>query len=200
MTEYECKNCKNEKTCPSKKGSHKYCFEPQAEKECNEMEWNVYCYNINKNQIEKFNIFHHHGFVKYYSEYLKTSPNKETFAEAIRKELSYYFRCKSEYELIIKRAENNRVFLYPWIGGRDPETEKIEVTSDANFDWLSFAKEHINKQIYKNEAKIDVYNQVIFEFDKFIDYVWKSNHDLLNQDFEPRKKGGMNNDRTREID
>lgn len=27
MAEYECKNCKNEKTCPSKKGSHKYCFE-----------------------------------------------------------------------------------------------------------------------------------------------------------------------------
>lgn len=117
------------------------------------MEWYVYNYNFNVHKIETLNIFHHHGFVKYYSKYLKTSPNKETFAEAIRKELSYYFRCKSEYELIIKRAEDNRVFLYPWIGGRDPETEKIEVTNETDFDWLIFAKEHIGKQIYKIKMK-----------------------------------------------
>ena len=40
----------------------------------------------------------------------------------------------------------------------------------------------------------------MFEFDKFIGYAWKSNHDLLNQDSESQKKGSMNNDRTREID
>lgn len=34
MAEYECKNCKNEKICPSKKGSHKYCFDLRVERVC----------------------------------------------------------------------------------------------------------------------------------------------------------------------
>lgn len=27
----KCKDCKKEKTCPSKEGSHKYCFEPKPQ-------------------------------------------------------------------------------------------------------------------------------------------------------------------------
>jgi hypothetical protein len=41
-----------------------------------------------------------------------------------------------------------------------------------NFDWLGFAKYHIDDQVYKSEAKIDVYNQVMFAWDKFIDNCW----------------------------
>lgn len=136
------------------------------------MEWNVYHYNINKNKIEKFNIFHHLCFVRDFDMHLKTLSSKEAFAEAIRKELSYYFQHTSEYELIIKLTEDNKVFLYPWCDGCNFEDEKIDVTNETDFDWLTFAKEHINKQIYKNESKIDIYDQVTFQFNEFIDYAW----------------------------
>lgn len=139
------------------------------------MEWFVYHYNINKHEIEAFNIFKHGSFAKYCNIHLNTMSDKEQFANAIKDELRYYFWSKSEYELIVKLTDDNRVFLYPWCGSRNSEDEKIEVTDEKDFDWISFAKQHISKQIYKNEAKIDVSDQVRFQFDEFVDYVWNCN-------------------------
>lgn len=139
------------------------------------MTWNVYNYNFNVHKIETFNIFRHGSFTQYVLRAMRDCKDKTDFAKAIRGELLYYFWSKSEYELIVKLTDDNRVFLYPWCGSRNPEGEKIEVTDEKDFDWISFAKQHINKQIYKNEAKIDVSNQVRFQFDEFVDYVWNYN-------------------------
>lgn len=136
------------------------------------MEWFVYHYNINKHEIEAFNIFKHGSFAKYCNIHLNTMSDKEQFANAIKDELRYYFWSKSEYELIVRLTDDDRVFLLPWCGSRNPEGEKLEVANETNFDWLGFAKQHIGKQIYKNEAKIDVSDQVRFQFDEFIDYMW----------------------------
>mgnify|MGYP003180072099 CR=1 FL=1 len=136
------------------------------------MIWNVYNYNFNAHKIEKFNIFDHGGFAKYFGKHIRTIKNKAEFAEAVRKELFYYYGSKAEWELVVKLTEDNRVFLYPWCGSSNPDNEKIEVTNETNFDWLGFAKQHIGKQIYKNETKIDVSDQVRFQFDEFIDYMW----------------------------
>lgn len=136
------------------------------------MEWYVYNYNFNAHKIEKFNIFRHGSFTQYVYRAARDCKDKADFAKAIRGELLYYFWSKSEYELIIKLTDDNRVFLYPWCGSSNPDNEKIEVTNETNFDWLGFAKQHISKQIYKNEAKIDVSNQVRFQFDEFVDYMW----------------------------
>lgn len=141
------------------------------------MTWNVYCYNFSSNIIMTYNIFRHGRFREYAYKTLKNCKDKTDFTKAIRGELLYYFWSKSECELIIKLTDDNRVFLYPWCGSSNPDNEKIEVTDETDFDWLGFAKEHIDKQIYKNEAKIDIYDQVMFQFDKFIDYVWNERSD-----------------------
>lgn len=133
------------------------------------MEWNVCCYNCNADEIEAFNIFHHGRFREDTQEALKIAKNKAEFALIIKRELQYYFWSKSEYELIVRLTDDDRVFLLPWCGSRNPETEKIEVTNEH---WLTFAKFHINRQIYANEAKIDIYDQVIFKWNDFIDYCW----------------------------
>lgn len=59
MAEYECKNCKNEKTCPSKKGSHKYCFEPRVKNEYIEREVLIDEINrcVNWNTNNEYNIY-----------------------------------------------------------------------------------------------------------------------------------------------
>ena len=139
------------------------------------MTWNVYCYDFNHNKIETFNIFDHGGFAKYFGKHIRTIKDKTEFAEAVRKELFYYYGSKAEWELVVKLTEDNRVFLYPWCGSRNPEGEKLEVTNEMNFDWMGLAKYHIDNQFYKSEAKIDVFDQVRFQFDKFIDYVWNHN-------------------------
>lgn len=135
----------------------------------------VYVYNINAHKIEIFNIFNHGSFTQYAYKAVKNCKDKADFAKAIRGELFYYYGSKAEWELVVKLTEDNRVFLYPWCGSRNPEGEKIEVTNEMNFDWLGFAKYHIDNQVYKSEAKIDVFDQVRFQFDEFVDYVWNHN-------------------------
>ena len=141
------------------------------------MEWNVHYFNINRQKIETFNIFDHYTFNKYVQAYLKKCKNKEDLASHLKSELQYHFWSKCEWELIVKINEDNHIFLIPWVGCREPEKVRIDVTDDTSFDWKSFAKHHIGRQIYKNEAKIDVYDQVMWNFDAFIDYWWdfKSN-------------------------
>lgn len=138
------------------------------------MEWNVFCYNINKGKIETFNIFDHWKITEDVQKSLKKFKDKNEFKKEIESYLMYYFWSKSQYELIIEITESNRIFLIPWCGCREPEKAKIDVTDDASFDWRRFAEKHIDKQVYKNKKKIDVYDQVMFNFEAFVDYVWSN--------------------------
>ena len=138
------------------------------------LKWSVFYYDINKNKITTYNIFNHCGFNKYVEKALEISKTKEEFAETLRRELMYYFWSKAEWELVIELDEDNHIFLIPWCGCRNPEEIKIDVTNDTRFDWNGFAKKHIKRQIYKNEAKVDVYNQIEYVWDNFLEYVWNS--------------------------
>ena len=142
------------------------------------MEWNVYIYSINRNKIEPYNIFNHWSFVKDIKKHIKKYKYKDELSEKIKYELLYYFWSKCEWELIIEITEDNRIFLNPWVGCRNPEEVRIDVTDDASFDWRSFAEYHISKQIYNNEAKIDVFNQIMFNYDSFIDYCWEHKKEI----------------------
>ena len=99
------------------------------------LEWNVFYHSINKNEITTFNIFRHGSFYDDVQKSLKKFKDKNEFAEELRRWLSYYFRFKSEYEIIIS----------PWCGGRDTK-----------------------------DVKIDIYTQVMNNWDIFLDYVWNS--------------------------
>ena len=138
------------------------------------MEWNVYRYNCNSNKIEQYNIFEHGSFDKYLKKAYKECKAKEEFAERIKSELRYCFWSKSQHELIIEITEDNRIFLNPWVGCRNPEEIKIDVTDDTNFDWHSFSAHHTEKQIYKNKAKIDIFDQVVWNWEEFVDYAWNN--------------------------
>lgn len=138
------------------------------------LEWNVFYYDINRNKITTFNIFRHSGFNKYVEKAFKTSKTKEEFSGSLRREVMYYFWSKAEWELIIELTKDNHIFLIPWCGCRNPEEVKIDVTNDTSFDWKSFTKKHIERQIYKNEAKINVYDQIAYVWDNFLEYVWGS--------------------------
>lgn len=138
------------------------------------LEWNVFYYDINRNKITIYNIFRHSRFNKYVEKAFEKCKTKEEFAEILRRELMYYFWSKAEWELIIELTKDNHVFLIPWCGCRNPEEIKIDVTNDTSFDWSNFAKKQIERQIYKNEAKIDVYDQIEYIWDNFLEYVWNS--------------------------
>lgn len=104
----------------------------------------------------------------------KKSATKAEFADALRREFMWRFWSKAEWELIITKTDEGRVILSPWCGSRDPNLSAIDVTDDPTFDWSGFANEHIKKQIFKDYAKIDVYDQIMYgdRFDKLVDELW----------------------------
>ena len=107
------------------------------------MKWMVYYHNINADRIETFNVFRHGGVVADIAAAVKKRKNKEEFAEELRRSIFYYFRSKSEWEILV----------YPWCGSRSNEP-----------------------------IKVDVYNQIMNNWDVFLEYTWEHRKHLTYGD------------------
>lgn len=136
------------------------------------MSWLVKNFDCNAQKIKDYDV------LKYREDDIKKlkkkCATKEEFANKLRTEMMFRYWSKCEYELIIRLTEDGRVILRPWCGCYYPDKVEINVTDDTSFDWKGFAAEHINKQIFKNEAKIDIYDQLTYkdQFEKLVDYCW----------------------------
>ena len=143
-------------------------------KEVKPFSWIVKIFDCNAQKIKDYDI------LKYREDDIKKLrkkyTTKEEFAEALRRECMYRFWSKAEWELIIECIEDSRVILRPWCGCYNPDEVKIDVTDDTSFDWQGFAAKHIKKQIFKNKAKIDVWDQIEYRWDEFVEYVWEYHH------------------------
>ena len=107
-------------------------------------------------------------------KFKKECSTKDEFAERLRREFMWRYWSKAEYELIITRTKEGRILLTPWCGCREPDKATVDVTDDKQLDWSAFADHHIRKQIFETQAKIDVYDQIMFDdrFDKLVDTLW----------------------------
>ena len=128
------------------------------------MIWNVYCENFNNNSIIKYNIFNHKSFAKDVNELLKENTTKDEFAEQLKRSLMYWFWGKSEYEVVITS----------WITYIDRE-ELNRINSEYeeyNDKWGHYPyKINISPDVSK---KIDIYSQVMLNWEQFVDYVWSN--------------------------
>lgn len=134
------------------------------------LSWKVKNYSINHGNHYDYDV------LKYRQDDIKKlkkkCATKEEFAITMRYEMRYQYWSRAEYEVIIEIDENNRIWLKPWVGWINPDEAALDVTDDASFDWRGFAEKHICRQIYKNKAKIDIWDQIEYRFDEFIDYLW----------------------------
>ena len=93
--------------------------------------WNVYIENINKSQIEVYNIFDHSGFnkdlLKIYDEY---KDNKDEFLIKLQRSLQYYFWSKCEWEII----------LSDWPPSRKFNDKKVSVYDQLVLNWNIFTE------------------------------------------------------------
>ena len=107
------------------------------------LEYNVWVYNINKQKIEKYNVFYHCGFYREVENLLKNDRlSIEDFSEKVKMQAMYYFWSKTEWEIVIR----------PWCGCRDVE---------------------------KAAKKIDVYDQLIINWNNFIKYIWNNKQEVI---------------------
>ncbi len=129
-------------------------------------------YNCNVNKIEDYDVLNRRE--PEIKKLKKKCATREDFANTLRGEFMYRFWSKAEWELIITKTEDGRVILSPWCGCSDPDSVLIDVTSDTNFNWSGFADEHIKRQVFKNRAKIDVYDQIMYgdRFSNLVDELW----------------------------
>ena len=126
------------------------------------LEWNVYTYDFNSKEIEVFNIFNHGRFLEDIKKNLKKCETKEEFAELLRRDLFYYFGSKCEWEIVI--------------------TSWVPHITTSELDRLNAAREETLKKygrepysLYVNPEvgeKIDVYSQVLMNFQHVVDYIW----------------------------
>lgn len=146
------------------------------------MRWTVKYFDCNRQVITDYDLFPY--FKTFLLTLKKKKKTKEEFAKAIRSELMYHYWSKCQYELIIRRNEDGRIQLLPWVGCKDNELAAVDVTEDTEFDWHGFADKHIANQIYGAKAKIDIWDQVEYRFDEFVSYCWEG----INTRKPPRKR------------
>lgn len=137
------------------------------------MEWCVYKFDVNKQKIEKFNVFDHYRLLEDIKKNCKKLKDKDEFLNQLKKDIQYYYWSKVEYELVIKKV-TDKIYLYPWCGCRFPDKVKIDVTNDEILNWKDFASKHIATQIFYTEAKIDIYDQLEYMWEEFSEYVWNN--------------------------
>ena len=141
-----------------------------AKREFEPLSWKVKNYFTGTNNVWDYDVLQYRE--DQIKKFKKKCDTKEEFADTMESEMRWQYWSRAEYEVIIEIDDNNRIYLKPWVGCKDPEGVKIDVTDDTGFDWRGFAAEHIGRQIYKNAAKIDIFDQLQWKWDEFIDYCW----------------------------
>ena len=128
------------------------------------LEWNVFRYDVNKNQIVTFNIFNHWKFNEDVQKSLKKFKDKDEFTEHLRRDLMYYFWSKYEYEVIITSFP-------PYI----TMSELDSLNEERALHKEKYGRDYVRLNVCPDTGvKIDIYTQVMNNFNIFVDYVWNS--------------------------
>ena len=131
------------------------------------MIWNVYREDFNNRAIVKYNIFNHGGFAQDVNKLLKEDITKDEFAEQLKRSLRYYFWGKSESEVVITSWP---VYI------DKTELDRLNITyEEYNNKWGHYPyKINVVPDIGE---KIDIYSQVMMNFDIFVDMIWREKND-----------------------
>lgn len=134
------------------------------------MVWNVYREDFNNSGIRKYNIFDHNGFAKDIKKLLKADVSKDEFANQLKRFLMYWFWCKSEHEVVITS--------WPVYIDKE-ELDRINTEyEEYNNKWGHYPyKIHIAPEVGK---KINIYSQVMMNWEQFVNYVWINKDKLSN--------------------
>lgn len=141
-----------------------------AKQEFKQLSWIVTNYDCNANKIRDYDV------LKYKEDDIKKLKKKcntiDEFAENLKRKLKWQYWSRSEYELILTLTDDNRIILTPWCGCRNLEEVAIDVTDRTDFNWRGFTEKYISIKGHNNTIKIDIWDQIEFEFDEFVDYCW----------------------------
>ena len=135
-----------------------------------DMHWAVMYYNCNARRLETYNIlWYREEFIK---NLKKKVTSKEEFIQKMKSEMMHHHWSKSEWEVILTNKDS-RIIMSPLIGREDIE---VDVTDRKDFDWVDFFNKQAEHYRNKTQIKIDVWDQIYYKWDEFIDYCWSFHH------------------------
>lgn len=135
-----------------------------------DMRWDAMYYSWNDRKFKPYNV------LAYREDVIKTLKkkvtSKEEFAQKMKSEMMYYFWSKTEVEVLLTN-QDGRIIMSPWVG---PEDIALDVTDREDFDWVGFFNKKAEGYINKTTIKIDIFSQLFYQWDAFIDYCWHFHH------------------------
>ena len=93
------------------------------------LNWLVYYYDFNKNEIEKYNVFNHYYFLERTLQTFIENKDYQNFCSRLKQEAHYYFWCKAEYEVLIKGWPNENAAV-----------TKVDIYDQLSLNWDIFCK------------------------------------------------------------
>lgn len=145
--------------------------------------WKVLLFDVNSDKLVEHDVLKYRE--KLVKDLKKKCSTKEEFVDKLFRDFMWQYWSRTEYEMLIY-VENERVFVQPWVGCREPNEYRVDVTDYSNFDWREFALyvEAIKvKSRSSDMIKFDVYDQLRFKFYELADFCWEYKHK-----YERRKK------------
>lgn len=146
--------------------------------------WNVFVENFNGKSVEVFNIFDHYSFLydlvnikketkkRYAQEGVTLKDSSEAlafFEEEVGAALTYFYWCKSEWEVIVTSWP-------PYVEGEEIDHLVKEKEKHIK-EWGNFYRSPVDLSV---GAKVDVFMQVRANWGPFIKYLW-DNFDLIKK-------------------
>lgn len=125
-----------------------------------ELVWNVIAENNNK--VEVYNILSHPSLKNTIKESAKKYTKFREFADSIRSTLMYLTWSKCEWEIVVTS--------WPTFVENEELDKMVKEREEHKEKWgKSTVRSSVNLSV---EKKIDVFTQVMLNWDAFIDYVW----------------------------
>lgn len=124
----------------------------------------VYVENINKRKIEKYNVLND-AIIDEIIERTKDFPgDKKAFAEQVEQIMMYHYWSRSEWESV----------LTSWPPNMRLE-ELIRLNQEVEESQQKYGQEPYALTVSLTTAeKIDVYDQIVMNWNIFIDYAWEN--------------------------
>ena len=131
------------------------------------MQWFVFRNDSNAKKIERYNVFKHYSFATDVKKLLCEVTNKLEFSDKLKRIVQYYFWSKCEMEVVVASWP-----IYITLDGYD------DITNDLN----TYEKQYGKKPRVLNVSpeigeKIDIYEQLMLNWDVFVNYIWEKKGD-----------------------
>ena len=137
--------------------------------------WNVYVYSHNCNEIYVHNVFDHWRFMEDLDKINKRIKRKfkntvcvnneeyNLFVEEVKRSLMYFYWSKSEWEVIITSWP-------PYVN----EKGFLRLNLKRNEHLVKYGRFIRTDVNIEGEKKVDVYEQIMLNWDHFITYLWNN--------------------------